>query len=37
VACQTVAGAVSPEKLDEVRHVLLQVRTAGICPRPAKE
>jgi hypothetical protein len=37
VACQTVAGAVTPAKLDEVRHVLLQARTAGSCPRPAKE
>jgi hypothetical protein len=37
VACQTVAGPVTPETLDEVRHVLLQVRTAGTCPRPAKE
>jgi predicted RND superfamily exporter protein len=37
VVCQTVAGPVTPEKLDEVRHVLLQVRTAGSCPRPAKE
>ena len=37
VACQTVAGAVTPAKLDEVRHVLLRVRTAGSCPRPAKE
>jgi len=37
VACQTVAGAVTPEKLEEVRHVLLRVRTAGTCPRPAKE
>jgi len=37
VACQTVAGPVTPETLDEVRHVLLRVRTAGTCPRPAKE
>jgi len=37
LACQTVAGPVTPETLDEVRHVLLRVRTAGTCPRPAKE
>ena len=31
-ACQTVAGPVTPETLDQVRQLLLRVRTAGRCP-----
>ena len=31
-ACHTVAGPVTPETLDQVRQLLLQVRTAGTCP-----
>jgi uncharacterized protein len=31
-ACRTVAGPVTPETLDQMRQLLLQVRTAGSCP-----
>jgi uncharacterized protein len=31
-ACRTVAGPVTPETLDQMRQLLLQVRTAGTCP-----
>lgn len=31
-ACHTAAGPVTPETLDQVRQLLLQVRTAGTCP-----
>jgi uncharacterized protein len=31
-ACHTVAGPVTPETLDQMRQLLLQVRRAGTCP-----
>jgi hypothetical protein len=31
-ACETVAGSVTPEALDQVRRVLAQVRETGACP-----
>jgi len=31
-ACQTVAGSVTSEALDQVRRVLVQVRETGACP-----
>jgi hypothetical protein len=31
-ACHTVAGAVTPEALETVRHVIQQVRETGTCP-----